>query len=625
MCWQQAILLIEWMVDYEYEEGIAAFAKLNKVLELYPDIAIDTSYIYVLESLAQHAHSNGDIDTMRTVQERTMALLDHPDLHELSRQAAIRRILPSLMKFFETPEELRMREESIPLIEQFHPETDPYYGTAKIQLLGLTGRLSQALELSDLVIRQAKDRGLMMNFFLCHNWRIIGEVGTGGSSISRMVDETRLILDSEESTENNPQYAFNAAGSLLIAGFLTGNVKESIEGIKLLGVEITDFTPGFQFMLDILLNRNPELKDMHIPAQLNRVYFRKSVLRAWMHIATLKDSSEASALDNIVEAVTDILRSPILQIYDLLTGQGTMNLWKRTTTMPLPVSLKALFCERSLRGLEWLIERELYACMEPLCLHLEELGETDKAKEWRSKIVESVPAPHIPVELEEPQEIQISMLGTIRVAMPSESFAPIRGVRIRTLLGLMVADHMIPTKLNPNEFLAIAGGAESDPEHARKKKNMAVVRLREIIGHDAIITSGPTPQLNLDLLQVDLLQLDSLVHRAQTALRQDAFVRALPLIHEALDIFNGEVPFPTLYEDFFEAVRGDFEYRLRNTIIGIGKGMLNMGDATGAEPLLRRALTALPGDEEIAELLGTVFEHTGNRIEAERIRMKMQT
>ncbi|MEP7219981.1 MAG: tetratricopeptide repeat protein [Bacteroidota bacterium] len=171
------------------------------------------------------------------------------------------------------------------------------------------------------------------------------------------------------------------------------------------------------------------------------------------------------------------------------------------------------------------------------------------------------------------------------------------------------------------EFILLAGEDE-DPELARKKRNMGVVRLREVMGADAVLTDGRTPRLNLALVEVDLLQADELVKRSLAAAREGAWVRAQPLLLEALQMTRGEVPFPTLYEGFFEAAREDFDFRLRSAVLDIARGLLREGDTGGAEEILRRAFDAMPDDQEIAELLRDALISRGNRVEAERIRLR---
>ena len=613
--------------DKSYEEGLAAFADLEQVLEVYPDIAFDISYIYVLESLVQHAYGRGDLNTMRLVQERTLALLAEPDIAEEARQTAIRRILPNLLKFFETPEELREREQSIELIEQYHSDSNPYYGTSKIQFYGLVGRFDEALQLTDLVMRRAWEQGLLMNFFVGQNWKILCGIGCGDYDLAEAASQTLALLGRLENEEERRQFAVNAAASLIVSGFFVGDVQEGLRCARELGVELAEYTPTFQYVVDMWCGNAERLAAADIDASVheNRIYFSDTAISMWKRIAGAGIARDEMFPDDILEDLEAFLRKPVLQIYDVLTAAGTLGAWNFVTDRAMPDNLKQCFSDRVCESLAWLVDRDIPAFMEPLCVLLDQLGRVEDAAEWRGRIIRREPVVRYQEEEEEiDQGVRISMLGTIRVAVPPEDFAPIRGVRIRTLLGLMVADRMIAAPLSPEEFLALAGGEESDPEHARKKKNMAVVRLREIVGHETILTDGPTPQLNLDLVSVDLLELDSLIRRAQEAVRQDAFVRALPLIEEALNQYNGDVPFPTLYEDFFEAARGDFEYRLRQAVLETGRAVLAMGDAAGAEPFLRKAFELLPGDEDIAALLREVFESSGNRIEAERIRMKME-
>ena len=274
------------------------------------------------------------------------------------------------------------------------------------------------------------------------------------------------------------------------------------------------------------------------------------------------------------------------------------------------------------RALGWLDERSIFPFMVPFVDLLRRLGEITEAERWEGKREERRIESRVEVVPEGAEgRIRISMLGTIRVALPSEEFAPVRGVRIRTLLGLMVADGMISRPLSSDEFLRLAGGDDPDPEHARKKKNMGVVRLREILGREAILTDEETPRLNAALVEVDLLRADRAVREALQSVSEGALIRALPLVEEALEITGGDVPFPTLYDDFFEAIREDFEHRLHRAVMETGRGLLEAGDAERAEELLRKGFEALPGDEEIGEILRGALIASGNRVEAERVRM----
>jgi DNA-binding SARP family transcriptional activator len=212
------------------------------------------------------------------------------------------------------------------------------------------------------------------------------------------------------------------------------------------------------------------------------------------------------------------------------------------------------------------------------------------------------------------------MLGTIEAHEPDGTIIPVRGGRIRLLLGLLVADRMLARPLGHREFCRIAGG-DDDPERARKTVNGAVMRLRETLGEEAITTDGETPSLNPGLVDVDLLDALRLMREAADAMRARLLARALSSVREALDIWSGAVPFPTLYQSFFEAAREDFESGIRSTTMTIARALLAEDDPAGAENLLRRAAEILPGDSEIAQLLIATLERSGRKADAERMRL----
>lgn len=611
-------------IDMEYDAMRGIHDEVTGIVERYPELETDIAYIYALESLVEKAYANGDYDTMRLIHRTARDLLASPDLPVGTRHTLVERILPNLLRFFETPEELCEREESIRLIEEYRPEDDAYYGTIKVEFHVLTGRLHDAFVLSESVIRNTRERGLWTSGTSVHDSRVISGAGIG-YSIPRLLEESHALLKAAGESDEHETLMQSTATTCISLGLLSGRVEESIEWAVAFHSDVLAQPSAFRAMIRLWQGHVDEFRATQTDAFLSRMYFSRPVVIGWKRLADMEPGEAAERRDEILAELLALLDYPIIHMFDVLNAWGTLHLWRTLAGPSVPDVLKESLIQASVRALEWLEERGVGRFMEPLIALLEELDETTRAKEWEARVrnLEAF-APEESMPDRSAGSIRISMLGTIRVAMPDDDFAPIRGVRIRTLLGLMVADRMVGTPLSPEEFQSLAGGEESDPEHARKKKNMAVVRLREIVGHDAVLTDGPTPQLNLELVSVDLLEIDDLIRRALEAARQEAFVRALPLIEVALNRYHGEVPFPTLYENFFEAARDDFEHRLRQAIVEIGRGMIAMEDAGGAEPFLRKAFESLPGDEEIADLLRTALIGTGNRIEAERVRMQMQ-
>jgi DNA-binding SARP family transcriptional activator len=217
--------------------------------------------------------------------------------------------------------------------------------------------------------------------------------------------------------------------------------------------------------------------------------------------------------------------------------------------------------------------------------------------------------------------LQLSMLGTIEVTRPDGEVARPRGARLKTLLGVMVADRMLDSPLSNREFYCLAAG-DDDIERARNTVYAAMYRLREIIGPETIRTDGETPQLDLERIQVNLLEAHRLLRESATAAREGSWIRAHTALRTVLKLVGREVAFPTLYDNFFEAAREEFENRLRRTIIAVGSGLLREGDAAHSEEILRLGAGALPEDEEIGELLQHALLAAGKRTEVERVKMR---
>ena len=84
-------------------------------------------------------------------------------------------------------------------------------------------------------------------------------------------------------------------------------------------------------------------------------------------------------------------------------------------------------------------------------------------------------------------------------------------------------------------------------------------------------------------------------------------------------ISAGEGVYPTLYQEFFEGGREDFESALRNVTIGVSKGLIREQDFGMAEDILTRAFEAMSDDGELGELLQQVLVRQGKRARAARI------
>ena len=99
-------------------------------------------------------------------------------------------------------------------------------------------------------------------------------------------------------------------------------------------------------------------------------------------------------------------------------------------------------------------------------------------------------------------------------------------------------------------------------------------------------------------------------------------MKAFADLSSALDTALGKVPFPTLYDTLFEALRDDFDARLRKTTLDLSRRLLGEGDTQSAISVLRRYFDAIPDDNEIAGLLRDALVQLGQSGEAERVRIR---
>jgi hypothetical protein len=408
-----------------------------------------------------------------------------------------------------------------------------------------------------------------------------------------------------------------------IAGYLggIGILRGDIEWTRQIMQEFTERQEQLGAEERIMLAGSRE----ELRSALRGIRDQEKSARALCLLADLILGEKSSNGEEVIDEVERELRSPIYTRRCPLTKLAIIRLLEQEEVAEkLPGDRHAAIHDALTLSLAWFAERSMYPFMSPL---LDRYGEHLTKKEiatWRARAAEIARRREAHLAATKGDDrLKVSMIGTITTQRPGEEPQRLRGARQRALLGLMVADRMLEQPLEHREFRRLAAGGEEEPERARKTMNMAVYRLREAIGEDGVLTDEETPRLNLERVQVDLLEAHALIRRAGEAFREKALMRACPALRQALEITRGEVSFPTLYDDFFEAAREDFEFELRSAIIEISKGLLMEGDAPRAEDLLLRGFDAMPGDEELADLLCEALELSGKRTTAERVRMQV--
>ena len=242
-------------------------------------------------------------------------------------------------------------------------------------------------------------------------------------------------------------------------------------------------------------------------------------------------------------------------------------------------------------ALAWLAERDTPAFALPLLArHGARLSAEDQAR-WRDTFAaRNVEALHDARD----RRIALTMFGAVTIRRPGGETERLRGARNHLMLGLLVADAMLKVPLTRNAFVALASGVSDDPERARRAMNMAVLRLREAVGNDIVLTDQEKPRLNADAVTVDVVEARELLTQADLHVRRRQLTRGVELLRRVFDISGGDVPFPGLYDELFENVRKEFEEDLLEVTEALAGRLLEEGDYEHALDLLNAASDVFP-------------------------------
>jgi hypothetical protein len=591
-----------------------AWDEVEDLVERFPSLRSSYSFMLFLQTSALFTNTESDSEMTLRAERHFTSVLDSGQISEELRRFAMQEVAPQFLGTFSTAEQLNERMTLLAEIEAYSGEDDLTVKTRKLAFLEGLGHADEAVRLADDIIPRLRDRGLTRHIVQCSIIRL-SALAWFGSSLEE------IEAQAERLQGNAPE-----------------DIREALRlrlGLRLAKTGVLRNDPVWtRHIIDRFLDDERKLDARE------RVILAAGEGHLTSTLAEIQQTPQDDPLDLLTplllgnedaevaeEAIREILHSPILTRDSILEIYLTLDLIEALAADRKHVKLVADagpgIHQAIVAMLEWLAERSLFGGMTPILKKYGKHLATKELASWQTRTGKIAERHRIREAVEQADHrMRISMLGTIEARYPNGEVHQLRGVRLRTLLGLMVVDQMLDRPFSYREFCRFAASGEEDQERARKMMNMGVLRLREAIGTDAILTSAETPRLNPAYVRVDLLEANRRLREGAQAAREGALVRAVAPLVEALDLTCGQVPFPGLYDDFFEAAREDFEFGLRSAIIDVSQGLLREGDAASAEQVLRRGFDAMPDDEEIAELLRETLIELGKRIEAERVRVR---
>lgn len=604
------------MID-SYPECLDVWEDVDALIEERPELFISEAHLQFLAFAARTIARYGDVDRCRRLKTRLRPFIDEPGVSEELRLRAYIHVALPLLHAYTTPEEL---EENMGLAESAEEEllyrnNNVAVGRTSFEnayggLLFVSGRMAEARLHAERAERLCADLGHAAGLFQNRLTGLAVE-GALGMESQELLREARKIHH-ELPIARHPHFTRMIGMYLGEIGLLRGETSWVDEVFA----EFAPEAPHHYFEADAILALE---KGTHrgllpiVPTENGIGHEIGTLIRLVLgeeeHLDEGKRVAE-SWLTLPILSTSDLLRFVLLiKVLPILEEKGVGSI---ATKDQIRSALEA--------RLHWLAERSLFRPMLTLLDLCEEVLPKKGKERWRAQ------SNRIRKEWEEEREsrsgrdrLRITMIGTMSLTTASGETTAVRGGRIKTILGLLVGAEMLESPLTREEYHQIATGDIDEPNLARKNTNMAVVRLRELLGAEVIRSGEQRHELMRDRVEVDLLEADDLLRTSLTALQSRSLLRAAPSLLQALQIVRGEVPFPGLYSDFFESLRDDFEARLRRATIEISSALLAEKDNERAEEILRIAFEAMPEDEELAELLEQALRALGKRTEATRV------
>ncbi|MBX7215746.1 MAG: AAA family ATPase [Candidatus Kapabacteria bacterium] len=604
-----------WERDHVPRNDI--YEEVEAIVASNPEFLYSREYVTFLSYPASVAAQRVDNQACQAMEERAQQILDSEQCTPQLRRQIHDSILRFLMQYYGNAEQYRLRLQQLQQLED-EGLNDYLLRQFKLLLLFEGGFMEQIIEPARAYVAEMEHRGMLMNYFDVRMRSLCAQNALGLPFPMVMQEWEKMFAEIPES------HIIRLDGQLSFLAIITAFFNNrAAEGAALLDRVFPGRPSTFPMMLLTAL-----MADAPFPAASHQFFqdplFASDAMTA---LASFVMNNQTELRDQARQAVKEINTEPIYSVKVVLHYLTAIELLWYAERKNLGLEGKPQLQEKVDAVLEWMVAQRLHGWARPLLERYRPVLAKPAARAWGQRIAEVeqalAPIPELQQALP-PQQLRITMLGAITVARPGGAAQPISGARSRTLLGLMVADQMQRRRLGREEFWRIAGGGGDDLEHSRKAMNQGILRLREAITREAVQTDGETPTLNFDAVQVDLLEALQALRQADSAARASAWIRAFPAAMRALEISRGEVPFPTLYDDFFEATREDFEDLLRSTTLRVARGLLREGDITSAEALLTRLYDIMPEDEEAGTLLQNALIALGRRAEAERVKMRAE-
>lgn len=578
--------------------------EVQQLLKGHPGLRLTTDYARFLGTVVQVAVFVGDQKVLAQLDREVNYTLSLPELEREQRGIILMTAVARLTSLYNSEETFRVRREQIEMIEAEFPSLRVTF--QRLSLVMENGNYREGRKLATEVRARAEREGMVGLLFAADAILLLTQ---DDPDISVEENLNRIELLWESYRERVAKHYRKQVCELLLDLLITNNRPDILPVLhQKWGDLFYGVKPNRSLYVAIHLNPEmlPEVLPRFLPTSLHA-----SLLRYYFNV-------ENDLADDLIER----LRMPILRQVELIELWGILKLVAlidREKPGNLSLDFRSALADRAHHALSWLAERGSVPTLNALFQEVRSLLTDDRSLEWQ-KLVDQLNRKFFSRSSSKSENLLLSVIGTFAFSKGKSERKELRGGRLHAISGALVVAVLLREKLDRQAFMELASG-EPYSRQSRKMVNTGVFRLREAIGRDAVLTDEEgLPRLNLAILHVDVLQLVGIVEEAEREFAEGKLARAAELIEGGLELAAKGPLFPGLYDPLYDTLRDDIESRLRESALRIGRELVAEGAIESAIRIGRGATVAMPGDEELAELLreGLGRRHRGADAEVMR-------